>query len=556
MYSSTLLGRLTELLAPDGYIERSESELRYPSRVLTDGAEVMRIAPSPTGFVHIGTIYAGFINERIAHQTNGIFILRIEDTDKKREVEGSSEMIIKALSDFGLNYDEGPNTTAKYGPYFQSQRSKIYLGYVLDLLRSGRAYPCFATPEELQTAVKDQQTKKLRPGYYGDWALWRDKSEAEINAALDKSLPFVLRLRSNGLHSKRIVYNDVFKGKMEVPQNDLDVPLLKSDEQRLPTYHLAHVVDDYLMGTTKVFRSEEWLPSTALHIEIAEALNLPDLTYGHFAPISIIDSAGGGKRKLSKRKDKEADIQFWLAAGYPIEGIKAYLLGLANSNFEDWWRNNPSEPLDHYTVSLEKLAASRAPLLDMQKLEDYCKDFIANLPQDQFEKRLLEFSEKAGWTRFVDEVASDIVYSNNVFAIERSGDKPRKDISRWDQAYDQYGYFFDSLFEDNFRKQGRSEFLSDLDEATIFGAAQAFLATYDPTDDQVAWFDKVKAAAESVGFAIDNKAYKADPSLFRGNVADFARILRVLTTGKNRTPDLWTIMQAMGVSRIRSRLSN
>ena len=542
-------------MAPDGYTPRAESEARYAPRILDTAAEVMRVPPSPTGFVHIGTIYAGLVNERIAHQTGGVFILRIEDTDKQREVEGSAELIIKAFKDFELKYDEGPKTGGHYGPYYQSERAKTYLGFALDLLAKGRAYPCFAAPEELQAAIAGQHAKKVRPGYYGAWALWRDKSEAEINAALDAGLAFVLRFRSEGSHAKRISYQDVFKGKMEVPQNDLDVPLVKSGEHRLPTYHLAHVVDDYLMRVTKVFRSDEWLPSTALHIEIAQALGLGPFTYGHFAPISILDKNGGGKRKLSKRKDDEADVKFWLEAGYPIEGIKAYLLGLANSNFEDWYRQHPEEPLEHFVLSLEKLAASRAPLLDMQKCEDYCKDFIARLAQPEFDRRLLAYAEQAGWSRFVDEAKSDITYNNKIFAIERSGPKPRKDMAKWSQAYEQYAYFFDGLFEDDFKNQGRYEFLSDFDLGTVFGAAQAFLKTYDVADDQEAWFGKLKAAAAACGFAADSRDFKANPAKYKGNVADYARIIRVLLTGRNRTPDLWTIMQVMGAGRVGARLS-
>ena len=556
MYSEKLLDRLEQLLAPRGYKTRAESERMYPRRHLQNGAEVMRVPPSPTGFVHIGTIYAGLVNERIAHQSGGVFILRIEDTDKKREVAGSSDMMVDAFTQFGLIYDEGPVVGGDYGPYFQSQRADIYLGYALDLLQKGRAYPCFATAEELATLSKDQQAKKLRPGYYGDFAIWRNKSEQDIHNALDQDLPFVLRLKSTGSHSKRLTFHDIFKGKMDVPENDLDVPLLKSDADRLPTYHLAHVVDDYLMGTTKVFRSDEWLPSTALHIEIAQALDLPAFTYGHFAPISIIDTNGGGKRKLSKRKDNEADVQFWLQAGYPIEGIKAYLLGLANSNFEDWYRAHPGAPLDDFQISIDKLAASRAPLLDMQKLEDYCKDFIAQLPQEEFERRIVEYAKTHNVDVFVDAVRADSAYSSAVFAIERSGDKPRKDMFRFDQAVDHYGYFFDSVFVEDVAKAGRAEYLADFDTETLHKAAQTFLDTYDCTDDQTAWFDKLKAAADATGFAIDSKAYKSNPENYRGNVADFARIIRVLVTGKNRTPDLWTIMQVMGDQRVRSRLSD
>lgn len=551
MYSEKLIERLTKLLAPNGFVEPEESEVRFPARLLDEGAEVMRVPPSPTGFVHIGTVYAALVNERIAHQTGGTFILRIEDTDKKRQVEGSVDAIVSAFQAFDLVYDEGPVIEGKYGPYFQSERGHIYLGYALKLLKTGRAYPCFATPEELSAAVKDQQAKKLRPGYYGDWALWRSKSEDEINAALDETKPFVLRFRSHGSHDKRITYTDVFKGKMEVPENDLDVPLIKSDEYRLPTYHLAHVVDDYLMRVTKVFRSDEWLPSTALHIELSQALGNKPFTYGHFAPISVIDKNGGGKRKLSKRKDDEADVQYWLKAGYPIEGIKAYLLGLANSNFEDWYRAHPNESLANFPVSLEKLAASRAPLLDMQKLEDYCKDYIARLPQEKFYEEVLAHAE--GMLAAAMQV--DPEYTAQVLAIERTGDKPRKDMSQWSQAKEQYGYFYDELFEADFQQQGLQEFLSDFDQQVITSATQTFLSTYDPTDDQTVWFEKLKQAAASVGFTPDNKAYKANPENYKGNIADFARIIRVKLTGRNRTPDLHAIMQVMGQERVAVRLS-
>lgn len=550
MFSDTLIDRLISLLAPDGYTSREEAEQKYPARDISVGSEVMRVPPSPTGFVHIGTIYAGLVNERIAHLSGGVFILRIEDTDKKREVEGSMQAIIDAFHSFGIIYDEGPNTDGAYGPYLQSERQSLYLGYAVELLKSGRAYPCFATSEELQAAVKDQQAQKLRPGYYGQWALWRNRSEEDILRALDADKPFVLRFRSNGSHDKRVSYTDVFKGKMEVPENDLDVPLIKSDASRLPTYHLAHVVDDYLMGITKVFRSDEWLPSTALHIELSRALGHEPFTYGHFAPISIIDKSGG-KRKLSKRKDDEADVQFWLQAGYPVEAIKAYLLGLANSNFEDWYRANPDAPLSEFPLSLEKLAASRAPLLDMIKLQDYAKDYIARLPQDEFNQQIFMHASPD----FQQTLQADSQYTNQVLSIERSGEKPRKDLAAWNQAYDQYGYFFDELFEQDFKQAGRTEYLHDFASDVITTACQNFLNHYNPGADQTTWFESLKQAASDSGFAVDNKAYKADPDSYKGNVADFARIIRVMLTGRNRTPDLHAIMQIMGEARVRRRLS-
>ncbi len=552
MYSPDLIERLKKILAPEGYTPRQESELQYPARNLPQGAEVMRIAPSPTGFMHIGTIYAGLVNERVAHQTGGVFILRIEDTDKKREIEGSVDGIINAFREFELKYDEGPDKEAAYGPYFQSQRGKTYMGYALELLENGRAYPCFATPEELKVAIDDQQAKKQRPGYYGDWALWRNKSEAEIIEALDAGKPFVLRFKSNGDHQKRIQYADVFKGKMEVPENDLDVPLIKSDEYRLPTYHLAHVVDDHLMHVTKVFRSDEWLPSTALHIELAQALHLEPFIYGHFAPISVIDKNGGGKRKLSKRKDSEADVKFWLEAGYPLEAVRAYLFGLANSNFEDWYRANAGKPVTDFVISLEKLAASRAPLLDIKKIEDYAKDYIASLPQEEFNAAIISWARENS-PRFATAMESGTEYTTRVLAVERQGEKPRKDIAKWSDAPENYSYFYDDLYPEEFASRVIEE-LKDFSVDTGREACAEFLHTYNSDDDQQTWFDKLKAAAEKTGFATDNKEFKESPKKFKGNVADFARIIRVKLTGKNRTPDLWTIMKVMGIDRIKNRL--
>lgn len=545
-----IIKRITSLMSDGRNIAtRQDLETKFSPRDLPLGAEVMRTPPSPTGFVHIGTVYAGLVNERIAHQSGGVFILRIEDTDKKREVAGSTDAIVDAFNKFEIKYDEGPVVQGAYGPYFQSQRADIYLCYALELLQNGRAYPCFATPEELKSNTEKQQAAKIRPGYYGQWALWRDRSDAEITAALDSGKPFVLRFKSLGNHEKRIVYQDVFKGRMEVPQNDLDVPLIKSDEHRLPTYHLAHIVDDHLMRVTKVFRSDEWLPSTALHIELAESLGIEPFSYGHFAPISIVDKNGGGKRKLSKRKDDEADVQYWLQAGYPIKGIQAYLLGLANSNFEDWYTQNPQKAPTEFKLSLEKLASSRAPLLDMTKLQDYCKNYIANLAQDEFNKCLIDFQSGA----FKRELLVDSGYTNQVLSIERSGDKPRKDLSAWSQALENYGYFFDAIYETDFKPKIAAQ-LQDFKPETIKSAVDNFVATYNEADDQPTWFEKLKSAAAAAGFATDNQSFKQNPQSYEGSTADFARIIRVLLTGKNRTPNLWTVMKVMGDSRVNARL--
>ena len=542
---STIIARL----APNGFIERAIAEATYQPRTLPTGAQVMRTCPSPTGFVHIGTIYTAMLNDYFAHQSGGTAILRIEDTDKKREVPGATDAIQAAMQAFAIMIDESPLQGGAYGPYLQSERAKIYLGYAIDLLRAGRAYPCFATAEELEAAVKEQQAAKLRPGYYGKWALWRDQSAADIQAALDADLPFVLRFKSEGSHAARVQFTDLLKGAMELPQNDLDVPLIKSGDVRLPTYHLAHVVDDHLMRASIILRGDEWLPSTPLHIEIAQALGITPFTYAHIAPISILDQNGGGKRKLSKRKDPQADVQFWLQAGYPVDGVKAYLLGLANSSFEDWRREHPAAPLQTFPLTMEKLAQSRAPLLDMRKLEDLCKDALAALPQDSFNANLLAWAQ-VHQPDFYAILTNDPGYTEQVLAVERSGDQQRKDIAKWSDAAYHYGFFFDELFDTS----DIAELLRDIPMAAQVALCEAFLQVYDPQLSREAWFASLQAVATKLGYATDMKQYKADPTAYTGSIADAARIIRAKLTGRNRTPDLWEIMRILGTARVEKRL--
>lgn len=547
---------IEKLLGGKTTCSRAEVEARYPVRQLPVGAQVTRLAPSPTGFVHVGLIFTSMICQYVARQTSGVYLLRIEDTDKKREVEGSVAQIAKQLHAFELDPDEGlqfnGNVVGEYGPYVQSERSDIYLAFAVDLLKRGRAYPCFASPEELQNAVKDQQSKKLRPGYYGDWALWRDRSDEDILEALESGSPFVLRFRSEGEHHKRIQFTDTLKGQMEVPENDLDVPLIKSDESRLPTYHLAHVVDDYLMGATIIFRGEEWLPSTPLHIEIASALEIEPLQYAHTPVISIVDPSGGGKRKLSKRKDPEADVTYWHKAAYPLRAIKAYLLGLANSNFEDWYKENPGMDLADFPFSLEKLKTSRSPLLDMKKLEDYAKDEIAAMPQEHFNKEVLAWSDLHDKDLF-NAMMVDSEYTQNVLAIERTGEKPRKDVVKWSDLPEQFGYFYDDIYAKEFKSRITNE-LNGRSTDDIKDACRIFLENYDHTADKDTWFENMKIAATMAGYCLDRKELKENPDRYKGGIADFATIVRVVLTGKTRTPDLWTIMQIMNEPRVVSRL--
>ena len=539
-------------------LSRSEVELKYPSRGLPTSTEVTRFCPSPTGFVHIGAIFTSMICQYTARQTGGVYLLRIEDTDKKREVEGAKQLIANQLDAFGLAPDEGlqsdGSSLGDYGPYVQSERADIYLAYALDLLESGRAYPCFATPEELQTALKDQQSRKLRPGYYGEWALWRDRDDSDIEQALQAGRPFVLRFRSEGSHEKRIEFEDVLKGHMVVPENDLDVPLIKSDEYRLPTYHLAHVVDDHLMQATIILRGEEWLPSTPLHIELATALGIKPFRYAHTPVISIVDPAGGGKRKLSKRKDPEADVAFWQTAAYPLKAVKAYLLGLANSNFEDWYRENPDADLNDFNFSLEKLASSRSPLLDMKKVEDYARNEIARMPQEDFNKQILAWVQAHHKTLF-DAMTADLEYTNSVFSIERTGDNPRKDVAKWSDAVEQFGYFYDDIFEMNILPGAICDLEEEVSSDDQEEARSAFMANYDHPADKDNWFENMKKSAVTAGYSLGRKELKENPDKFKGGISDFAKIIRVSLTGKSRTPDLWTIMQVMGEERVNTRLS-
>ena len=555
--NSNLQEKITNLLVGGANVStRQEIEERYPKRQLPAKAQVTRYCPSPTGFVHIGGIFTAMICQYVADQSSGVYILRIEDTDKKREVAGAKDLIATQLQNFSVAADEGlqadGSSRGSYGPYVQSERQDLYLAYAVELLKNGRAYPCFATSDELEAAVKDQQASKMRPGYYGKWALWRDRSDEDVEAALAAGKPFVLRFRSEGSHERRIEFDDVLKGHMVLPENDLDVPLIKSDEHRLPTYHLAHVVDDYLMGSTIIMRGEEWLPSTPLHIEMARALGIEPFTYAHTPVISIIDQNGGGKRKLSKRKDPEADVAYWVDLAYPLKAVKAYLLGLANSNFEEWYRANPDTPLEEFPFSLEKLAASRSPLLDVKKLEDYAKDEIARLPQAEFNAEVLAWSKKHDEGLYT-ALTEDGEYTERALAIERGGDQPRKDVSKWSDAPEQFGYFYDDLYESRFVPL-IDEALQGVSNEDRNAACKAFLSVYDHTADKDTWFENMKRAAEAAGYAIDNKTLKANPEKFKGGLADFAKIIRVKITGKTRSPDLFTIMQIMGEERIKVRL--
>ena len=539
------MSALTDLLFPNPLPSVEELEARYPARSLPQGAKVTRVAPSPTGYMHIGTMYTGLVCERLAHQSGGVFILRIEDTDQKRQIPGATELIASSLDSYGLKIDEGvcPDMRQKgaYGPYIQSQRKEIYQAYVKKLVEEGKAYPCFCTSEDMDALRKQQEASGARPGYHGQWTKCRYLSEEDAIRKVKEGIPYVIRFKSEGDYNRRIVIEDVLRGKRDFPENDLDIVLLKSDG--LPTYHFAHVVDDHLMGTNQVIRGDEWVSSLPLHIQLFAAMGWKAPKYGHLAPIQKLDE--GAKRKLSKRKDPEAGMSFYDEQGYPKQAVLEYLLNIANSNFEDWRRQNPVKPMNDFPFSLKKMGISGA-LMDFVKLNSVSRDTISHMTAEEVYENALAWAEK------YDEELADLMKNNrdyvlDILNIERNpSGKGRKDIQVWAQLKDELSYFFEDRF------QGVPDTLNPEEAAPI---ARDFLKVYNPSDDKDAWFEKLKEVATQNGYAGSTKEYKEAPEKFKGNISDAATILRLLITGRSQSPDLFAIMRVLGKDRVTARLN-
>lgn len=546
------LNLLISRLFPEELASPAELALKYPPRSLATGAMVTRVAPSPTGFVHLGGLYASLISERLAHQSQGLFILRIEDTDKKREVKGTAALFAENLEKYGIKVDEGLKADGQedgnYGPYTQSQRLKIYHSYIKDLLNKGLAYPCFATTEELEELRAHQETLGERSGYYGRFATWRDKSPEEALTALDQGLKAVIRLKSPGNFNQKIIANDLLIGQRDLPENDQDIVIMKTDG--LPTYHFAHAVDDHLMGTTHVIRGNEWFPSLPLHLQLFQVLGWNPPAYAHLAPIQKLDN--GKKRKLSKRKDEEANLEYYQAAGYPETAVIEYLLNLANSNFEDWRRENPDTSNQDFPLSLKKLAKSNGPLFDLDKLNDIGKNIIASLKAETVYTTALTWAKQYD-SELAELLQKDQTYSQNILNIEREGVvKPRKDIGRWSEIKEEIIYFFDDKF--SIPTELMEEIKTDLSGVVAKDIITDFLESYNISDDQETWFEKLKVVGEKHNFAGNNKEYKTAPEKYKGQVGTLAKLLRISLTGRTKTPNLCAIMQVMGEERVRERL--
>lgn len=550
---------LADLLFPDVTETPEDMEKRYPPRVLPEGAKVTRFAPSPTGFVHFGGLFPSTVGDRLAHQSGGVFYLRIEDTDAKREVPGAAEALIRTLETYGINFDEGAilgedgkiSDKGIYGPYKQSLRGPIYHVFAKQLVREGKAYPCFSTEEELEEL---QQVNKKEEIKNTDWEAVAAQRKAEmlarrnftveeVEANLKAGMPFVLRILADGDPEKKIKFTDLVKGNMEVTENDEDFVLLKSDG--IPTYHFAHAVDDHLMGTTHVIRGEEWLPSLPKHIQLFRYLGFKLPKYMHIAQIMHLDEHGN-KKKLSKR-DMGANMDEYTKMGYCPEAVCEYVMTLLNSNYEEWRMQNPTASYKDFPFNIKKMSVSGC-LFDFDKLGDVSKNVVSRMTAEQV------YAATAKWAKSFDPEFFSVFTKNPdfttaVLAIGRGGNKPRKDFGRWDEVKGYMGFMFDEFFgiEESYPEKFSKE--------VIKTALEKFVATYDENDEQNVWFGKIKDIAASIGFAADMKEYKANPDAFGGSVADVSMFLRLAVTGKMNSPDMYSVMKILGGDKVRERIS-
>ena len=535
---------LAELLFPQVTETPDEVEARFPARNLPEGAVVSRMAPSPTGFVHLGNLVQGTISERMSHQSGGVLFLRVEDTDAKREIPGAVEVLIDSLKHYNILFDEGAThdgDAGNYGPYRQRQRASIYHVFAKKLVSEGQAYPCFCTEEELTAMREQQEAAKENFGYYGKYAIWRDRSIEDIKAQMDAGHPWVLRFRSTGSIENQFKFDDLVKGKLTITENDIDHVLLKSDG--IPTYHFAHAVDDHLMHTTHVVRGDEWMATLPFHIQLFKALGFKLPKYVHIGPLMKMD--GTSKRKLSKRKDPELALTYYKASGFPIAAVREYIMTILNSNFEDWRRANPDADIDTFKFSPKKLNPAGS-LFDYAKLTDVSKNVISKMDASTVYQLLTEWAQEFD-AEFGAKLAADAEFATSILAIGRGGKKPRKDLATWTDAKEYMGFFYDEFLT-------KPQFDAKFENAVIVDALNRFLECFDIADDSNTWFEKVKTITTDMGFTTDMKAYKADPTAFKGTVADVSTFIRQAVTGKTNSPDLYTVMQILGKERTVARI--
>ncbi len=545
---------LANLIFPNITETIEDLEKRFPKRNLEDGAEVTRFAPSPTGFLHIGGLFGALIDMTVANQSNGKFMFRIEDTDQKREIENGTRDLINQMRAFNIINDEGlvseTEQVGEYGPYKQSEREHIYKICAKELVRRGRAYPCFCSAEDLNKLRESQEKNKQIPGYYGTYARCRNYTTEEQIEKIKAGVPYVLRFRSEGSHMRKVKVQDIVRGKIEMAQNDQDIVIIKSDG--LPTYHFAHAVDDHFMRTTIVIRGEEWIPSTALHLDLFEALGFEQVRYAHTP--TMMKNDNGSKRKLSKRKDPESAVSFFLEEGYPVDSVLEYLLTIINSDYELWRKANKDANWREFKVKLDKLNSSGA-LFDMVKLTDVSKEVIARMNTEELLNNVLVWSKQYD-NELYELLNSDLDYARKVLGIERENvTKIRKDFAKYKDILPNIFYMYTALFNENITegynfdlKEGK--FTTEDVKVVI----AEYLKVYDASQDKETWFNAVKAMAETLGYCVNMKEYKANPEAFKGSIADVTGFIRVALTNKQNTPDIYAIMQVLGESETRERL--
>ena len=539
---------LADLIFPDAK-DISYYEEKYPERNLPEGAVVSRFAPSPTGFVHIGGLYQALVAKEMTKKTSGVFFLRVEDTDQKREVENGVTGIVNSLKDFDILPDEGMVTETEekgnYGPYKQSLRKDIYQAYAKYMLEQGKAYPCFCTPDELEETRKKQETAKVRTGYYGVWAKCRNLSLEEMAEKIKNGEKYIIRFKSPGREDRKIKHHDLIKGNVDFPENDQDIVIIKADG--LPTYHFAHAVDDHLMRTTLVIRSDEWLSSVPLHLQLFHELGFKAPKYAHISPIMKNDN--GNKRKLSKRKDPEAAVSYYKEEGIPVDAVKEYLLNIANSTFENWRRANPDKALDEFDFQLNKMSVSGA-LFDMVKLLDIGKTVISRMTAEEVYENSLKWAKE--YDKELEKVLEDKEYALKVFGIERGNKKPRKDIAKWSDVMYNIEYMYDNIF---YSKEIEYPYQVINDKEDINKILRLYIDKYyNENDDKQMWFDRIKELAGELGYAKEVKEFKANPDAYKAHVGDVSTVLRVALTGRTNTPDMYEIMQVLGKDSITKRL--
>ena len=541
---------LANLIFPNITKTIEDYEKMYPKRDLEEGAIVTRYAPSPTGFIHIGALLSSFTASVFAKQTNGVLFLRIEDTDTKRTVDNGISKIINGLKEFEVTFDEGPisedESIGNYGPYIQSERKEIYQAFIKHLIEEGKAYPCFCTHEEIDEIRKEQERDKLRIGYYGNYAKCRNLSNDECAKRIKEGMPYIIRLRSNGDYNKKIICHDLVKGDILFPENDLDIVINKADG--LPTYHFAHLVDDYLMHTTHVIRSDEWVSSLPVHYQLFDMLGFKKPKYAHIAPLAKVDPETGGVRKLSKRKDPECAMSYYHELGIPYEAVRLYLATITSSSFEEWYLHNPEGKIEDYKFEFKKISKSPT-LFDLDKLNNISRNYISRLKADDLYERVSTHLKQYD-IDFYNIFTKDKDYSTSILNIEREQKKPRKDIGCYSDVKKEIWYMYDELFnnlEYDFQK------INDLDE--IRNILNLYISKYyDENNDKDTWFNKIKLLCDELGYCSDMKEYKNNPDQYKGNVADISTVIRVALTTRSMTPDLYEIMKILGKNRIVNRI--